>query len=85
MAFSYGTLAQEVGGKVEYFYPKTTADVVEYNDVDSVKTKIEKLEQEILSLTKRIEVMNSEFGERLISMQNTISELQIVLAQIQNE
>ena len=40
MAITYGTLAQEVDGKVDYIYPKTSATMVEYNTSESVEDKI---------------------------------------------
>ena len=38
MSFIYATLAKEVDGQVEYVYPKTTAEIIEFDSSDSVKT-----------------------------------------------
>lgn len=54
MAIIYATLAKEVDGVVEYIYPKTTADVVEYDKSDSVKSKIEKIDINITEVNDRI-------------------------------
>ena len=44
MAITYGTLAQEVDGKIEYVYPKTTANMVEYDISQNVKEKIDSID-----------------------------------------
>ena len=64
MAIICATLAHEVDGKVEYIYPKTIAEIVEYDDSDSVKSKIEKLDQDIVDANTRITnvVKNIEDG-----------------------
>ena len=54
MAVTHATLAQEVDGKVEYIYPKTVASIVEYDENDSVKTKIEKIDKNIGGINDRI-------------------------------
>ena len=41
MAINKGTLAREENGTIEYIYPKTTADLVEYTPSESVYDKIE--------------------------------------------
>lgn len=43
MAINKGTIAKEVNGVVEYIYPKTSADIVEYSSTQSVKDKLNSL------------------------------------------
>ena len=43
MAINKGTIAKEVNGIVEYIYPKTTADIVEYSLTESVKDILDSL------------------------------------------
>ena len=54
MSYIYATLAKEVDDKVEYVYPKTTAEITEYDTSDSVKTKIDKIDASIDEVNKRI-------------------------------
>ena len=54
MAITYGTLAQEVDGKVEYVYPKTDSSIVEYSISESVKDKIESIDNNISEVNNRI-------------------------------
>ena len=44
MAISKAVLAKEVDGVINYIYPKTTADMVEYDASQSVEEKIQTLE-----------------------------------------
>ena len=43
MAINKATLVKEVDGNIEYIYPKTTADIVEYSTEVSVKDKLDDL------------------------------------------
>lgn len=43
MAINRAVLAKKVDGIIEYVYPKTTADMVEYSSTESVKDKIDSL------------------------------------------
>ena len=54
MATTVGTLAQEVDDKIEYIYPKTLASVVEYDESDSVKDKIQKMDKNMADVNTRI-------------------------------
>lgn len=54
MAITYGTLAQEVDGKVDYIYPKTSATMVEYNTSESVEDKINNIDKNIVEVNARI-------------------------------
>ena len=44
MAINYATLAKEIDGVIEYIYPKTVADLVEFNPTQSVKDKLVELD-----------------------------------------
>lgn len=59
MAITIGTLAQEVDGKVEYIYPKTIAEAVEYNPEESVKERIENINKDISEVNARITTIAS--------------------------
>ena len=54
MAITYGTLAQEIDGKVNYIYPKTDAKIVEYKDSKSVKDELDLLNNEIERIDARV-------------------------------
>ena len=54
MAVVHGTLAKEVDGKVDYIYPKTLASIVEYDESDSVKSKIQKIDKDMTDVNARI-------------------------------
>ena len=47
MAINKATIVKEVDGVIEYIYPKTTADIVEYTADVSVKDKLDELESTI--------------------------------------
>lgn len=86
MAITYATLAREIDGKVEYIYPKTIASLVEYDTVDSVKTKIDKLEQAIVDVDDRITnvvqniqdgtLANDELIQTIDTIKQDVEELQ---------
>ena len=44
MSVTKMTLAKEDNNGVEYFYPKTTSDIVEYTEEQSVKDKLDSLD-----------------------------------------
>jgi len=52
-----GVLGQTIDGVVEYFYPKTEADLVECKDGKNVEEKIEELESKIKELEERIQAL----------------------------
>ena len=54
MAINKATLAKEVDGKIEYIYPKTTADLVEYTAEQTVEQKIQSIDQDITAVNKRV-------------------------------
>lgn len=74
MSIVFGTLAQEVDGKIQYVYPKTDAKIVEYDKSESVKDKLDALIDDINKINARITniVENSEFGSGV--MDNNITD-----------
>ena len=58
MAIIYATLAHEDGGEIEYIYPKSVAEMIEYDNTDSVKSKIEKLDNSVLDIDNRLTVIS---------------------------
>ena len=44
MAINYATLAKEIDGVIQYIYPKTAAELVEYSATQSVKDKIDEMD-----------------------------------------
>lgn len=50
MGVTRGTLAKNIDGLVEYIYPKTEADLVEYDKENSVKDKIKSIDKIIDNL-----------------------------------
>ena len=54
MAINKGTLAKEVNGIVEYIYPKTASDIVEYTPTQSVKEKLDSLDTSTSNLSTNI-------------------------------
>lgn len=54
MGIVFGTLAQEVDGKIEYVYPKTMANMVEFDENGSIENKIEKIDDDIAEVNARV-------------------------------
>ena len=50
MAINKATLAVDINGAIEYVYPKTSADLVEYDTSQSVEDKIKSVERSILDI-----------------------------------
>ena len=50
MAINYATLAKEYDGVIEYIYPKTAAELVEYSPTQSVKDKLDELDSAFRSI-----------------------------------
>ena len=65
MAINKGTLAKEVNGTIEYIYPKTSADIVEYSTGVSAQNKISELSQQTANLNTRVNnmIINAVSGE----------------------
>jgi len=55
MAINKATLAKEIDGKIEYVYPKTTSDMVEYTPSQTVKEKLDNLTLEDIRINERID------------------------------
>lgn len=73
MAIIRGTLAKELDGAVEYVYPKTDAEMVEYDPSASVKDKIDKLNENIAEINDRITVVSQQY-ETLITLVSNIQK-----------
>lgn len=77
MAIDKSTLAKEVGGKVRYLYPKTTADLVEYDETQTVDKKIKSMDANIKSANDRISSIASGMSDGSISSKNDAELLDI--------
>ena len=77
MAIDKSTLAKEVGGKVRYLYPKTTADLVEYDETQTVDKKIKSMDTNIKSANDRISSIASGMSDGSISSKNDAELLDI--------
>ena len=49
------TLARQVNGEIEYIYPKTSAELVEYNSTQNLKQKIESIENNGINAENKID------------------------------
>lgn len=58
MAINKATLAKEVDGKVEYIYPKTTADLVEYDSTQTVEQKLQNVDKDVSAVDKRVDTLS---------------------------
>lgn len=72
MAINKGTLAKEVNGIVEYIYPKTASDIVEYTPAQSVKEKLDSLDASTSNLSTNI---NNKLDRSLKGANNGLAEL----------
>lgn len=72
MAINKGTLAKEVNGIVEYIYPKTASDIVEYTSTQSVKDKLDSLDTSTSNLSTNI---NNKLDRSLKGANNGLAEL----------
>ena len=72
MAINKGTLAKEVNGVIEYIYPKTTSEIVEYTPTQSVKDKLDSLDSSASSLSTNI---NNKLDKTLKGASNGLAEL----------
>ena len=52
MSINKATLAKEVNGVIEYIYPKTTSDIVEYNNGINVENKLDSIDM-VTSINKK--------------------------------
>ena len=86
MAITTATLAQETDGVVEYIYPKTIADIVEYDTTQNVKEKIESLDANITATNTRIESVENikdDFTSDTEDIKNRLSTLETIINTLQ--
>lgn len=76
MAIVCGTLAKETNGVVDYVYPKTLATIVEYDNTDTVKTKIEKIDKNISDTNIRIDEIGNTM-ENALNNKGELSDIRI--------
>lgn len=77
MVINKCTLAKEVDGKVEYVYPKTTADLVEYDSDQSVEQKIQSIDKDITAVNSRVTTLATGVNEGSLSTTNDAELLDI--------
>ena len=63
MAINKATIVKEVDGTIEYIYPKTTADIVEYTTDVSVKDKLDELSNSIEESVDNQEVIDARVAK----------------------
>lgn len=68
MAINKATLAKEVSGVVEYIYPKTDADIVEYSSDVSVREKIDTLESSVTKSISDLETTATSLSDDNVTM-----------------
>lgn len=54
MGLFKATLAKEIGDQIEYIYPKTSADLVEYTTTQTVEQKLKSLDSDISAVNARV-------------------------------
>lgn len=59
MSVIRGTLGQEKNDKVQYIYPKTLSELVEYDSTQNVKEKINTIDKNIEDIVKRVDNISS--------------------------
>lgn len=67
MAINKATLAKEVDGKVEYIYPKTTADLVEYDSTQTVEQKLQSIDKDVAAVDKRVDTLSKGVSSGSVS------------------
>jgi hypothetical protein len=77
MVINKCTLAKEVDGKVEYVYPKTTADLVEYDSDQSVEQKIQSIDKDITAVNSRVTTLATGVNEGSLLTTNDAELLDI--------
>ena len=95
MAVIFATLAHEIDGKIEYVYPKTVAELVEYDETCNVKEKIDSFKEDINNINVCIDNIHNFIGygedsasllEELIKINKRIDGImEIINADIENE
>ena len=79
MAINKGTIAKEINGVVEYIYPKTSADVVEYSSTQSVKNKLDSLGTSIQTNITNITNLSTVIGDSTSGLVKDVNDLKNVI------
>ena len=79
MAINKGTIAKEINGVVEYIYPKTSADVVEYSSTQSVKNKLDSLGTSIQTNITNITNLSTVIGDNTSGLVKDVNDLKNVI------
>ena len=79
MAINKGTIAKEINGVVEYVYPKTSADVVEYSPTQSVKNKLDSLGTNIQTNITNTTNLSTIIGDSTSGLVKDVNDLKNVI------
>ena len=79
MAINKGTIAKEINGVVEYIYPKTSADVVEYSSTQSVKNKLDSLGTSIQTNITNTTNLSTVIGDSTSGLVKDVNDLKNVI------
>lgn len=79
MAINKGTIAKEINGVVEYIYPKTSADVVEYSSTQSVKNKLDSLGTSIQINITNTTNLSTVIGDSTSGLVKDVNDLKNVI------
>ena len=79
MAINKGTIAKEINGVVEYVYPKTSADVVEYSPTQSVKNKLDSLGTNIQTNITNTTNLGTIIGDSTSGLVKDVNDLKNVI------
>lgn len=74
MAINKATLAKEVDGVIEYIYPKTSGDIVVYDETHSVSAKIAELENGKVGKIEGKSLSTNDFTDALKNKLDGIDE-----------
>lgn len=79
MAINKGTIAKEINGVVEYVYPKTSADIVEYSPTQSVKNKLDSLGTNIQTNITNTTNLSTIIGDSASGLVKDVNDLKNVI------
>ena len=71
-----GTIAKEIDGVLEYIYPKTTSDIVEYTSEQSVKDKLDELDTITYNNTTTVSTLFEKIGDESSGIIKDIKDLE---------
>ena len=71
-----GTIAKEIDGVLEYIYPKTTSDIVEYTSEQSVKDKLDELDTITYDNTAIVSTLLEKIGDESSGIIKDIKDLE---------